>query len=198
MATTAQMIGGAGGAIIGGAFGGPAGASAGYNLGSSAGSLYDQLKGNEYQKTYDKQLSDQLKKIRMGQTLAPTGAEVQQATMGAQQQAMAAQQQQQADLQRSAAMGGANQGAYFAAQQQLGQATTDAVARQRMANEMSAQAIGEIRQRRALDAAKIRGAEMTAQTQQQSQTPDMFKEFLAPGETSEDFAGKLLSNFSGS
>lgn len=197
MATTGQMIGGGLGAIVGGAFGGPAGATAGYNLGKGIGGGIEQLRGNEFTRAYDKTLSESLRKIRMGESLAPSAAEVQQATMGAQQQALAAQQQQQADLQRAAAMGGARQGAFFTAQQQLGQASADAVARERMANEMRAQSIGELRRMRALGEAKLRGAEITEQKAAEAETVDPFKAILAPGETEDDFVVKFLGSFTG-
>lgn len=195
MATTGQMIGGAIGAIGGGAFGGPAGATAGYQLGSAIGGGAEKLIGNKFTKEYDKNLSESLRKIRMGESLAPSAAEVQQATMGAQQQALAAQQQQQADLQRAAAMGGARQGAFFTAQQQLGQASADAVARERMANEMRAQSIGELRRMRALGEAKLRGAEIAEQKAAEAETGDPFKEFLAPGETTEQGLERIFSKF---
>ena len=195
MATTSEMIGGAIGAIGGGLTLGPAGAVKGYALGKGIGGMVDR--GNEFTKAYDKNLSESLRKIRMGQSLAPSGAEVQQATMGAQQQALAAQQQQQADLQRAAAMGGARQGAFFTAQQQLGQASADAVARERMANEMRAQSIGELRRMRALGEAKLRGAEITEQKAAEASTEDPFKAFLAPGETEDSFIAKFLGSFAG-
>jgi len=197
VATTGQMIGGAIGAIGGGAFGGPAGAAAGYQLGSAIGGGAEKLIGNKFTKEYDKNLSESLRKIRMGESLAPSAAEVQQATMGAQQQALAAQQQQQADLQRAAAMGGARQGAFFTAQQQLGQASADAVARERMANEMRAQSIGELRRMRALGEAKLRGAEITQELADQAKTEDPFKAILAPGETEDDYVAKFLGSFMG-
>lgn len=191
------MIGGAIGAIGGGAFGGPAGATAGYQLGSAIGGGAEKLIGNKFTKEYDKNLSESLRKIRMGESLAPSAAEVQQATMGAQQQALAAQQQQQADLERAAAMGGARQGAFFTAQQQLGQASADAVARERMANEMRAQSIGELRRMRALGEAKLRGAEITQEKAAQAETVDPFKAILAPGETEDDYVAKFLASFMG-
>jgi hypothetical protein len=191
------MIGGAIGANGGGLIGGPAGAVKGYTLGKGAGSMVDRARGNEFTKAYDKNLSESLRKIRMGESLAPSGAEVQQATMGAQQQALAAQQQQQADLQRAAAMGGARQGAFFTAQQQLGQASADAVARERMANEMRAQSIGELRRMRALGEAKLRGAEITEQKAADEKTGDPFKEFLVPGETTEQGFERIFSTFKG-
>lgn len=197
MATTGQMIGGAIGAIGGGLITGPAGAAAGYQLGSAIGGGAEKLIGNEYTRAYDKNLRESLRKIRMGESLAPSAAEVQQATMGAQQQALAAQQQQQADLQRAAAMGGARQGAFFTAQQQLGQASADAVARERMANEMRAQSIGELRRMRALGEAKLRGAEITEQKAAEAETGDPFKEFLVPGETTEQGFERIFSTFKG-
>jgi hypothetical protein len=195
VATKGQIIGGVIGGIGGGLLMGPAGAAKGYALGSGIGGGIEQLKGNEFTKAYDKTLSESLRKIRMGESLAPSAAEVQQATMGAQQQALAAQQQQQADLQRAAAMGGARQGAFFTAQQQLGQASADAVARERMANEMRAQSIGELRRMRALGEAKLRGAEMTEQKAADEKTGDPFKEFLAPGETTEQGFERFFSMF---
>jgi len=195
VATTSEMIGGAIGAIGGGLIGGPAGATVGYSLGKGVGGMVGR--GNEFTKAYDKNLSESLRKIRMGESLAPSGAEVQQATMGAQQQALAAQQQQQADLQRAAAMGGARQGAFFTAQQQLGQVSADAVARERMANEMRAQSIGELRRMRALGEAKLRGAEITEQKAAEAETEDPFKAFLAPGETEDSFIAKFLGSFVG-
>jgi len=197
VATTSEMIGGAIGAVAGGAFGGPAGASAGYGIGKGVGSIVDRARGNEFTKAYDKTLSESLRKIRMGQSLAPSAAEVQQATMGAQQQALSVQQQQQADLERAAAMGGARQGAFFTAQQQLGQASADAVARERMANEMRAQSIGELRRMRALGEAKLRGAELTEQKAAEAQTTDPFEKLLAPGETEDSFVAKFLGSFAG-
>ncbi len=197
MATTSEMIGGAIGAVAGGAFGGPAGATAGYGVGKGIGSMVDRARGNEFTKAYDKTLSESLRKIRMGQSLAPSAAEVQQATMGAQQQALSVQQQQQADLERAAAMGGARQGAFFTAQQQLGQASADAVARERMANEMRAQSIGELRRMRALGEAKLRGAEITEQKAAEAQTTDPFEKLLAPGETEDSFVAKFLGSFMG-
>jgi outer membrane lipoprotein SlyB len=197
VATTSEMIGGAIGAVAGGAFGGPAGATAGYGVGKGIGSMVDRARGNEFTKAYDKTLSESLRKIRMGQSLAPSAAEVQQATMGAQQQALSVQQQQQADLERAAAMGGARQGAFFTAQQQLGQASADAVARERMANEMRAQSIGELRRMRALGEAKVRGAEITEQKAAEAQTTDPFEKLLAPGETEDSFVAKFLGSFMG-
>jgi len=94
-------------------------------------------------------------------------------------------------------MGGARQGAFFTAQQQLGQASADAVARERMANEMRAQSIGELRRMRALGEAKVRGAEITEQKAAEAQTTDPFEKLLAPGETEDSFVAKFLGSFMG-
>ena len=75
MATKGEIIGGVIGGIGGGLLMGPAGAAKGYALGRGIGGGIEQLKGNEFTKAYDKNLSESLRKIRMGESLAPSAAE---------------------------------------------------------------------------------------------------------------------------
>ena len=196
MATTAGTITGVVGAGVGSFFGGPAGAVTGFKAGQALGDFGTQVAGNEYQRTYDKQLKDSLKRIRMGQTLAPDQAQVMQQTAGAQQQAGALMQQQQADLQRSAAMGGARSGAFFQAQQAAGQQAADATSRARLAAEMNAQAIGELRRQRALEAAQLRGREKAAEVKEQAGTESPLQSIVAPGVADDSMLNAIFGSAS--
>jgi hypothetical protein len=168
-----SQIGGAVGGIAGSSFG-PAGKLAGSVAGQKLGEYLDKT---PEEKQLEAMQKAQLGKLKRGDYLGPSQAEINKSMMGVQQQSMAAQQQIAADQQRQAAMGGARSGAFFQQGQQAAQAQQNALAQARLGVEENAQKIAEDRnrayqamlQRRAMEEQQKRGirgkeGEMVADT----------------------------------
>jgi hypothetical protein len=60
---------------------------------------------------------------------------------------------------------------------------------------MNAQAIGELRRQRALEAAQMRGREKAQEVKEQSGTESPFQSLVAPGTASESDIMSLLGSF---
>lgn len=141
------------------------------------GKIGEKLDKSPEEKQLEAMQKAQLGKLKRGEYLGPSQAEINKSMMGVQQQSMAAQQQIAADQQRQAAMGGARSGAFFQQGQQAAQAQQNALAQARLGVEENAQKIAEDRnrayqamlQRRAMEEQQKRGirgekGEMVADT----------------------------------
>jgi len=203
MAGTFEQVGGAGGSLIGTAVAGPIGGMVGSYAGKKLGEYLDK---SPAEKQYEAMQKAQLAKLKRGDYLGPSQAEVNKSMMSVQQQAMAAQQQIAADQARQAAMGGARSGAFFQQGQEAAQATQNAIAQQRLGVEENAQRIAESRnqayqamlRQRAMEDQQKRGVRSAEGVVTQQETPEAqkFAQWASP-ELGSEFKSKVYGLFNG-
>jgi hypothetical protein len=176
-------------------------------VGSYAGKkLGEYLDKSPAEKQYEAMQKAQLAKLKRGDYLGPSQAEVNKSMMSVQQQAMAAQQQIAADQARQAAMGGARSGAFFQQGQEAAQATQNAIAQQRLGVEENAQRIAESRnqayqamlRQRAMEDQQKRGVRSAEGVVTQQETPEAqkFAQWASP-ELGSEFKSKVYGLFNG-
>jgi hypothetical protein len=172
-------------------------------VGRKAGEYLDK---SPAEKQYEAMQKAQLAKLKRGDYLGPSQAEVNKSMMGVQQQSMAAQQQIAADQQRQAAMGGARSGAFFQQGQQAAQAQQNALAQARLGVEENAQRIAESRnqayqamlRQRAMEDQQKRGVRSAEGVVTQQETPEAqkFAQWASP-ELGSEFKSKVYGLFNG-